>query len=52
MGQDTCKLSGLALLHVNYTLDLNLNEIVNIFAQKHPRRILLNDIVSDNSASM
>ena len=49
MGEE--RLSGLALLHINYTMELNLDEIINIFTQKHPRRMILNDIVSDSSPS-
>ena len=39
MGQE--RLTGLALLHINYSLELDLDEIINIFAHKHPRRMLL-----------
>ncbi len=40
MGQE--RLSGLALLHTQYGMKLNLDEIINIiFARKHSRRIKL-----------
>ena len=44
MGQE--RLSGLAM-HVNYGMELNLEEIINIFASKHGRRMLMSDILSD-----
>ena len=43
MGQ--VRLSGLALMHINYSVQLNFEEIINIFARKHPRRIMLSDIM-------
>ena len=44
MGQEW--LSGLALMHVNYGMQLNLEKII-IFASKHKRRMLLSDISKD-----
>ena len=41
------RLSGLALMHTNYDLKLDFEEIINIFARKHPRRMTLGDILSD-----
>ena len=35
------RLTGLALVHVNYGMDLNLDEIINIFSTQHPSRMLL-----------
>ena len=46
VGQD--RLTGLALLHIHYSLELDLDEIITIFARKHPQRMLLADILSDN----
>ena len=46
MGQE--RLSGLALMHVHYGMELNLEEIIDIFARKHPRRIMLADILRDD----
>lgn len=43
MGQE--RLSGLALMHIHYGMELDLEEIVNIFARKHPRRMVLSDIL-------
>ena len=46
------RLSGLALMHVNYGTDLNLDKIINIFSRQHSRRILLQDtLVSDKEGS-
>ena len=45
MGQE--RLSGLALMHVHYGMELNLDEIVNIFARKHPRRMVLSYILRE-----
>ena len=39
MGQK--RLTGLALLHIHYSTQVNLDEILNIFAGLHPRRMLL-----------
>ncbi len=45
IGQE--RLTGLALMHIHYGMDLDLDEIVNIFARRHPRRMLLLDILSE-----
>ena len=45
MGQE--RLSGLALMHINYGTELDFEEIINIFAQKHSRRMVLADILQD-----
>ena len=47
MGQE--RLSGLALMHIQYGMELNLDEIFYIFARKHPRRMELIDILRDDS---
>ena len=39
MGQE--RFSGLALMHIHYSMKLNLEEIVNIFARQNPRRMVL-----------
>ena len=36
------RLTGLALMHIHYAMDLNLEEIINSFAKQHPRRMVLN----------
>ena len=43
MGQD--RLSGLAMMHIHYAMDLNFEEIIDRFARKHPRRMMLSDIM-------
>ena len=43
MGQE--RLSGLALMHIQYGMELNLDEIINVFARKHPRRMVLLNIL-------
>ena len=45
MGQE--RLSGLALMHINYSMGIDLDEVNNIFARKHPRRMALADILTD-----
>ena len=45
MGQE--RLSGLALMHIHYGMELDLDEIINIFARKRPRRMVLSDILCD-----
>lgn len=39
MGQQ--RMTGLALMHINYGMDLDLNDIVDIFTGQHPRRMFL-----------
>ena len=41
------RLSGLALMHINYGIELDYEAIINIFAHKHPRRMVLGDILQD-----
>ena len=46
------RLTGLALMHVDYGMDRNLDEIINIVSRQHPRRKLLQDtLVSDKEGS-
>ena len=46
------RLTGSALMHVDYGMDRNLDEIINIFSRQHPRRMLLQDtLVSDKEGS-
>lgn len=46
MGQE--RLSGLALMHIHYGMELDLEEIITTFARKHPRRMVLLDIVGSS----
>ena len=41
------RLCGLALMHMNYSMGLDLDGIINIFAQKHPRRLALGKVFGD-----
>ena len=38
MGQE--RMTGLALVHIKYGMELNLDDIINIFAGQHQRRML------------
>ena len=49
MGQD--RLSGLALMHIQYGMEIDYDEVINIFARKHPRRMVLSDILGSDSDS-
>ncbi len=42
MGQE--RMTGLALTHIKYGMELNLDDIINIFAGQHQRRMLFADI--------
>ena len=37
----------LALVHMNYSMELDLDGVINIFAEKHPRRLPLGNVFSD-----
>ena len=43
MGQE--RMTALALMHIHYNHDIDLNEVVNIYAQMHPRRMELESLV-------
>ena len=43
MGQE--RMTALALMHIHYDSDIDLNEVVNIYAQMHPRRMELEYLV-------
>ncbi len=43
MGQD--RLNSLALMHVHRNIPINDEEIINMFSQRHPRRIQLSNIL-------
>ena len=45
MGQG--RLSSLALMHIHYQVKIVLDEVVNLFATKHPRRLGLATILRD-----
>jgi len=45
VGQE--RLSSLALMHIHYQVKIVLDEVVNLFATKHPRRLELGTILRD-----
>ena len=45
MGQE--RLSSLALMHIHYQAKIVVDEVVNLFATKHPRRLELGTILRD-----
>ena len=45
MGKE--KLSSLALMHIHHQVKIDLDEVVNLFATKHPRRLELGTILRD-----
>lgn len=46
IGQE--RLNGLALLHVHYSIDIDIDQVVDIFNRKHPRRLVLVDILNSD----
>jgi len=45
MAQD--RLSSLALVHIHYDMEIDLDEVVTIFFVKEPRRMQLTNILRD-----
>ena len=45
IGQE--RLSSLALMHIHYQVKIDLDEVVNLLATKHPRRLELGTILRD-----
>ena len=45
MGQE--RRSSLALMHIHYQVKIDLDEVVNLFATKHPQRLELGTILKD-----
>lgn len=41
------RLSSLALMHIHYQVKIALDEVVNLFATKHPRKLELGTILRD-----
>ena len=48
MGQE--RLSSLVLMHIHYQVKIDLDEVVNLFATKHPRRLELGTILRVSAA--
>ena len=42
--------SGLAMMNINYGRAIDIDEIINIFATRHPRRLALKDILTDKQS--
>ena len=34
-------------MHIYYGMELDLDEIINMFARQHPRRMVLGDVLHD-----
>ena len=41
------RMSSLSLLHVHQDIDINIEEVIEEFARRHPRRLQLANILSD-----
>jgi len=41
------RLSSLALMHIHYDTEVDLDEVVTIFSEKNPRRMQLTNILCD-----
>ena len=42
------RMNGLALMRVHYGLDIDLEDVVDMFARRHPRRLKLPNIVESD----
>ena len=41
------RLSSLALMHIHYLTDIDLDIVVNLFAKMHPRRLELGTLLKE-----
>ena len=41
------RLNGLALMHTHAEIELDLNELIDLFANLHPRRMRMANILED-----
>ena len=41
------RLSHLALLHIHYDMELDLDQVVDCYAHLHPRRLELDSLIQD-----
>ena len=41
------RLSRLALMHIHYDTEVDLDEVITIFSEKNPRRMQLTNILCD-----
>ena len=42
--------SGLAMMNIHYGRAIDIDEIINIFATRHPRRLVLKDLLTDKQS--
>ena len=45
MGQE--RMSGLALIHTHYNMDINMEEVLSRLIAMHPHRIVMGEILKD-----
>jgi hypothetical protein len=45
------RLNGLAQMHINDDITINVEEVINTFARQNPTRMQLLDILEDNEDS-
>ena len=43
----TARLTGVALLHLHHDTPLDISEVIDEFARRHPRRLQMTDILAD-----
>ena len=43
------RLTSLALMHIHYDFHINIDEIVDIFAELHPRRMQLSSVLLETN---
>ena len=46
------RLDGLALLHIHRNIELKVSDIIDLFAQKHPRRLELSNILQTDNLKL
>ena len=46
------RLNGLALLHIHRNIELKVSDIIDLFAQKHPRRLELSNILQTDNLKL
>ena len=43
---------GLALMNIHYGRQIDINATIDLFARKHPRRLLLSDILAESTVNI
>jgi hypothetical protein len=41
------RMNGLAMMHIHYAAEGNIDTVINTFARQHPRRMQFADILKD-----